>query len=351
MPRFRGIALLAVTCAVAVASVGCGQTAPTVPQAGPSDLQNCDPLSPTATVKLIVAAKISQYAPVLLAQEFGEFQKQGLNVEVSYVPSADALSLVAQGKNDIMAASLTAGVLNAMESGISLGWVAPAGTTNPDSKRGLWVRKELAPNGKLDPKLLKGKTIGSQTGLGGIFSNALAEVLATANLTLNDITYKKVPNADMPTALKNGAIDAGFVADPFWLPLGQDPNLVFAPTPDSDVFIGYFAGPSFLSRPDVLVAFERAVLNTINNHLQGNYLNNAETLAALKKTLDQGEDTLKAVPPPVFETKPAFDVGQRVASMQANFISAGKILDYSTALPADKVVNPAFVQAAVKCNG
>lgn len=97
----------------------------------------------TKTRKLTIATgtlSAEYVAPLELAVQKGEFEKEGLDVTLKVLPTPDALPLLAKGDIDAQWAAPEAAVMNGISGGFDIKWVAGNFSPDPKSKSGMWVR-------------------------------------------------------------------------------------------------------------------------------------------------------------------------------------------------------------------
>jgi NitT/TauT family transport system substrate-binding protein len=162
------------------------------------------------------ATAIIASAGLFVAMERGYFSQQGLDVQTTIVANSnDTLPLVATGKMDVANNAVTAFMVNAVNDGVNMKWVAgQAVYTKKHGTLGLVVRKDLYDSGQVRGlKDLKGRKVAVPIIAGGgaiVLDKGLAQVgLSKADIDLSELA---VPN--MPAALQNGALDAVMPAEP-----------------------------------------------------------------------------------------------------------------------------------------
>lgn len=174
--------------------------------------------APAQKIKVGSSPVISS-AGIYLAVEQGFFKEQGLEVEVTDIPSSSApiTALVAKGELDVGAGNLTSGMFNAMSSGKSFKLVADKGhIENGKDYIGLIVRKDHVDTGRFKTlKDLKGFKLGL-TALDGVSQQVVASrLLKSAGLSDSDVEYVKLSYAEMNIALKTKSIDATIQLEPY----------------------------------------------------------------------------------------------------------------------------------------
>lgn len=333
------------TTAAPDATAGGGSTAAPDPTGSTGD----DPLAPAPLAertKLTVAVagyKGEGYSPLFLADAFGEFDAENLDVDVKVINPSDALVAMDSGQVDVYAAGFLANIFNAITSGSDLKWIASVHHNPPTSGMGFWARTELLTDGKLDPCDVKGKTVslGGATGYAGSGSWSMADFIAQCDLNLKDFTLSTLGGADLVIAMEQGAVDIGFLADPAWVPLKEDGTAELVIPAYSEPLGGYIVGELQTENPEALRAFVRALLRVVRDDLQGDYKTNPEVLAALSNALEIPEDSLAALPALIFD--PSMEIDPRpIDEMQAIWFDVGDILT-GQPIPADEVIDMSYV--------
>jgi NitT/TauT family transport system substrate-binding protein len=298
------------------------------------------PLPAKTTVKVAVSSKGAEFiSPYALGLLKGEFAKENLDVQTQVLPPADGLQLLASGGIDAVVGSSTAAVFNAIGQDFDVRWAIGQGWNNPTSKAGLWVKGEGA---TFDD--LKGKTIGSAVGVGSPVNVPIVQGLP-AGVTITDLKFETSDVTEVATALQNGAVQAGILLDPYWLPLVGKPGYTFlAPTiPPGGNLGGVYYGPSLAKTPQVEAAFARAYIRTVNTYLDGDYKADPATLADLAKALDTPVDKLKQTPSFIWD----YDIPHGESDQLQKLFLDAKVATYKSALPEGDIVDRTSVAAAV----
>ncbi len=174
------------------------------------------PLSPPVTLKMGLLRVASDFGS-FTALERGYFEEEGLNLELIDFPfMGQMIPQLAVGALDIGAGGVSAGLFNAVATGIPLKMVANTLLVTPDDKSCVFmVRSDLIDSGRVrDFKDVKGLTFG----LGAVGSSTepvVDRVINEGGLQKSDITIKEVPFADHPAAFANQSIDFVQTFEPF----------------------------------------------------------------------------------------------------------------------------------------
>jgi NitT/TauT family transport system substrate-binding protein len=181
------------------------------PSPGATPTASPTPTPSLATVPFPLAIGLGyipsvQFAPFYLADQRGYYRDAGLTVTVSeYKPDQDIVPLVGQGQLDIGVADGTS-VVTARSQGIPIRYVATIYARFPS------VVMALSTSGIRTPADLRGKRIGIPGPYGSSYI-MLQALLASADLTLEDVTLVPFSDYSQATALAQGRVDAatGFV--------------------------------------------------------------------------------------------------------------------------------------------
>lgn len=306
--RRRGIGLLAAgVVLLATTLAGCGGKDSS--SADGVTVDDSGKLSKLTPVTITLPAKLESFSAVIMDDEWGEFKKRNIKLNIKIAKSSDALVLLAKGEVDGVLSGISANILNAVKQGAELRLVMPGELAVPNSKTGWWASKK-ALNGKtFEPSMLKGKTLASSQGANGSSILGIYDLLKGAGLSMSDITVKTLPSTDIITALENGAVFGGVVTQPLNAALEKNDSAVQIAEQARPDFASttMIFGPSLLKdKPQVGKAFISAMLATYREHLQGDYVNDPARGQALAKALDVTWDRLKLAPSGIWPTTPSY---------------------------------------------
>jgi NitT/TauT family transport system substrate-binding protein len=170
------------------------------------------------TVKLGSGPPGLNNAGILIAQEKGWFDEQGIDLQVIPFGNApDIAAPLAAGQLDAGLLGINSGLLNAFARGVKVKFAADEGSSGPGrfDYVSILVRKELIDSGAIKtPADLKGRRIGI-VAKGTPSDYGLLNVLKEGGLTLNDVDLTIVPFPNQGPALAAGQIDAAFEIDPW----------------------------------------------------------------------------------------------------------------------------------------
>jgi NitT/TauT family transport system substrate-binding protein len=207
-------------------------------------LAGCAPASPTpgagsgapAEVKTVNVGTVplALFAPLFVADSKGYFADEGIELNIQTVTSGqDAIPLAANGQLDVLIAGFSAGMFNAVSAGLDVQVVGSMniGDGVLENPPAAVVGSTAVSDPITDIEGLKGRKVAIAGGLGGSGAYFMGEILAREGLTLNDITVENLGNADMPTALASGAVDAAMTSAPFNTNAVQDGSAVTIAVP------------------------------------------------------------------------------------------------------------------------
>lgn len=246
---------------------------------------------------------IMSSSAIYIAQEKGYFQKYGLG-QVELIPfrnsGAPMTVLLANGEIDIGGGNINSGLLNAINSGISIKVVADKGHVGKDTSYiSLLVRNDHISSGRYKgTEDLKGFKLGFTSEVGVSQQILLDKVLKKSNLKLSDVEFVKLTYPEMNIALKNKSIDATIQLEPYvtmavksGIAKKVETAYSFYPNQQS---AGIFYSPKMIKeKKDIGVKFMAAYLNGIEDYNTAflENKNKKEIISILKKyiTIDDDE--------------------------------------------------------------
>ncbi|MFJ3127167.1 ABC transporter substrate-binding protein [Streptomyces sp. NPDC086993] len=255
------------------------------------------PLAKKRKITVATGTLSAEYvAPLQVAVAKGEFAKEGLDVELKVLPTPDALPLLAKGDVDAQWAAPEAAVMNGVNGGFDIKWVAGNFSPDPTSKSGLWVR--LKDGESADHVEMAGRKLGTMIGKGSVIAYPMDTSLKKHGGGLDRISFQQLGSADVLTALRNGGVDSAWLLDPIWRKVDGDRKYAFlGGQPVGEPLGGLLFGPTLLNEdPDAGVAFLRAYIRTVNTYFAGDYKSDAGFVAELAKLLKTDEATLRSTP-------------------------------------------------------
>jgi NitT/TauT family transport system substrate-binding protein len=211
---------------------------------------------------------------LFVADKRGYFAAENLKVRfVSFDAAARMIASLASGDLDVGGGGISAGLFNAVARGLDLKIVADKSTAAPGLATGaLVVRKDLVDAGRYkSPRDLKGWKLAVPapgTGTGTV----LDRFLATVGLAIKDVDLVYLSFPQMVTALQNGGIDAGFLAEPS-LTAVEATGAAVRIVRDDEMFpnhqaaVTLYSGRFITSDRDAAVRFMRAFLRGTRDYL------------------------------------------------------------------------------------
>jgi NitT/TauT family transport system substrate-binding protein len=302
------------------------------------------PLPERTSVTVIPVVAIEPFAPAYLAEYFGEFDKENLDVTVTELPTNDSYVALTRGDTQLQIAGLGAGFFNLVESGTGLRWLANVHHQSPESKEGLWVRNDFFVDGEIDEAQIPGMSVAF--GLAGVASTSalpIAQWLEEYGYDFSDIEVQSTGGNDVIIALEQGAIDAGYVLSPAWQTVEASGCCTLVTGQPPLAASTYAMTEEFMENDrETAKAIMRALLRTVRTYLQGDYHEDPEVLAALVEVLGVPEESILATPSLVFDPEMMFD-SELLEEIQQVWIDNG-VLELDAPMPRDEVVDSSVVE-------
>jgi NitT/TauT family transport system substrate-binding protein len=326
----------AVALALAACSSGSGSSSSSGSDSGSGDSGKLH----TVNVGIV---NLALFSPLYVADAKGYFKAEGIKLNLQNVASGqDAIPLASSGKLDAVVAGFSAGMYNAINEGLDVkvvGSMAVAAGDPDNSGTHLVGSSKIT---SVDD--LKGKKIGAAGGPGGAGAYLTAIALKQAGLTLKDVSIVNLANPDMPTALKNGGIDAALLSAPFSFNAIKDGGNSLAVPPKGTSDTGILYGGQFLGSPYAQKFFD--ALAKGSQALQNGKADDPANLAIISKATGQTVDALKASP---FDTwlPNLAPIDDQLDQMQEVWMSSGAI-NYTKPLKTKDYVDTKFADAVPK---
>ncbi|MFJ4854466.1 ABC transporter substrate-binding protein [Streptomyces sp. NPDC088730] len=255
------------------------------------------PLAKKRKIVLATGTLSAEYvAPLQVAVARGEFAKEGLDVQLKVLPTPDALPLLAKGDVDAQWAAPEVAVMNGINGGFDIKWVAGNFSPDPTSKSGLWVR--LKDGESADHVDMAGRKLGTMIGKGSVIAYPMDTSLKKHGGGLDKISFQQLGSADVLTALQNGGVDSAWLLDPIWRKVDGDKKFAFlGGQPVGEPLGGLLFGPTLLNKdPDAGVAFLRAYIRTVNTYFAGDYKSDPAFVSEVAELMKTDEATLRSTP-------------------------------------------------------
>ncbi|MET9763959.1 ABC transporter substrate-binding protein [Streptomyces sp. NPDC006372] len=235
-------------------------------------------------------------APLRVALDKGEFEKEGLDITLKVLPTPEALPLLAKGEIDALWAAPEAAVMNGVRGGFTIRWVAGNFSPDPKSRSGLWVR--LKDGETATAVRMADRRLGTMIGKGSVIAYPMEQVLERHGGGLDRIRYQQLGSADVLTALQNGGVDSAWLLDPVWRRGDGQPGYAFlGGQPAGEPLGGMLYGPSLLNDDvDAGVALLRAYIRTVNTYFAGDYKRKESYVTYLAGLLKTDAAILRSTP-------------------------------------------------------
>lgn len=222
--------------------------------------------NPAHAADVVKYGTLRVMTPVFIGIKKGYFAEQNIKIELQYFRSgAEVVPSLSRGLVDAAGTAVGAALFNAMGRGVKIKIVGDYLTFRPGvESHALVVRQQLIDSGAFKSlKDLKGKKI-AITAVGQFTWLAALKALERGGLSQNDATLVNMRYPDMFTALKNGAVDAAALLEPFisrvtklgiGKPVAQYPEL----TPDTQMLV-YMYGENISKNKDLGVRLMKALI-------------------------------------------------------------------------------------------
>ncbi|MEU6308605.1 ABC transporter substrate-binding protein [Streptomyces chartreusis] len=301
------------------------------------------PLSEPRKLTIAAGTLSAEYvAPLQVALDKGEFEKEGLDVTLKVLPTPDALPLLAKGDIDALWAAPEAAVMNGVKGGFDIKWVAGNFSPAPKSKSGLWVR--LKEGESASQVAMAGRRMGTMIGKGSVIAYPMEKALEKHGGGLAEIQYQQLGSADVLTALQNGGVDSAWLLDPVWRKVDGEQGYAFlGGQPRGEPLGGMLYGPALLQDDvDAGVALLRAYIRTLNSYFASDYKQDATFVTYLAKLLKVEESVLESTPSLLMDWEIRSGTTTRLQSAyRAQGVAVG------SPLPESRTVNRALYEEAV----
>ena len=157
-------------------------------------------------------------AAIFVAIEKGYFEDAGIRIEFDkFASAARMMPALATGELEVAAGAATAGLFNAIASGMDFKIVADKGQTRPGYEYAmLVVRKDLLDSGAFkDLSDLRGRKVVLLPGQGVVTQYILAHILETARVPWDTVDRVGMAPPDHVKLLASKQVDAAVTAEPF----------------------------------------------------------------------------------------------------------------------------------------
>ena len=242
------------------------------------------PPTPALTTVKVGYAPLVSNGPLFMAMEEGYFARQGINVELVKIQNGpDMIPPLINGDIAAGGSGVSAALINAISKGGRVRIVADKGRAAPNQScntSGIMVRRDLFLSGAVTKASdLKGKKIGVPS----IQDYKTSRMLKMGNLTSDDVEILSMDFASSVVALRNGAVDAADLTEPYITQLLDDNVAVMLiPTEIScpDYPTPLYYGTTFLDKdPELGRRFMVAYLEGVRQYNLGKTERNLEILS------------------------------------------------------------------------
>jgi NitT/TauT family transport system substrate-binding protein len=266
-----------------------------------------EPLPEPTTMRVALTDRSEGAAPLLLADALGEFEAEGLEVEIVDEPSAAAFTSLAGGDVDLVVGPVDAPFFDVVADGggarqVLGGVLASAPDDTEVAQPGLWYRTDLLTKaGRWDD--LAGMPVALDDGVRSAEAYPVNTVFEQGNLSLNDVDVVPMGGTDAADALLEQHLAAAWLDQPAWAEVAEADGYELAVTrPASESIDGTVVSARLLdAERDVGQAYVRAVVRTINTYLTGDYHDDEDVMRALAGALDTDVDDLVVGPSLLFD--------------------------------------------------
>ena len=291
-------------------------------------------------------------APIFIALDKGYFAEQGLDVELhSFRSGALMAAPLSTGQLDAGFGQVGPEFFNAVNQGMDIRAVATGFSQPPGfGSVPLLVRRDLFESGEVTGvNNLKGRKVAINLER-SIAEYLLAEALAQANLSVNDVQIVTLPFPEMVAAFANNAIDAAILPHPLAaMAIHQKTAAVLMKgdqvSDNSQVAIISFGHR--LLQPEYFemgVRFMMAYLKGISD-ISGDNWQQGENVAIISKYTNVPAPVVQNSVPPFFELDGSIHAESLEKSQQYYFERG--YTELTAPLPVDHLINHAFREEAL----
>jgi len=307
------------------------------------------PLAERTTIVVGLAVTSEAFLPVMVAEWFGEFEKENLDVEIEVAPDpASTIPLLDQGRLDVAATGPFAGLLNVQAEGSEVRWITGMGEAQTSPTSGGYYQRLPEDGSDPDPCALEGKRIG----LVGTWTSSAAlnllKYLDQCDLGPDDVDVTTLDTTLAPEALRSGSVEMAYTLEPHTVQVVED-GIATQVVINPNGLGGFAAGSMINENPEAIQAFVRAMVRASQTYLQGDYRENPELLAHIAEWLGADEETILKSQHRLFDPYLSTDdLASLMEQLQPFWIEIGDILEFDTPLPVDQLVDNRFTDNTAK---
>lgn len=321
------------------------------PDAPDANAVDCSPLEKMETIKYAVL-KSAVFGTYYMAEAAKYLEEENLQVEVTPIAAGgDAIAMLGVGNVDAAAVGLSVGAYNALDRGIPVRAVLSQGFPGKDLPSRLYVRSELLKDGTVKEFTdLEGRSVAVGGGPSTSSGYQVGMILEAGGLSWNDVKPVNIAAADIPNALKNGSIDAGYVTS-LYQEVVESEGYAEA-YGDNDVLrkqagAAVLLGPTLLEeRPAVGCAFVRANLKAARDFfMKEDYNDNPDVVDAFVNIAGIPRDVVLSTPE--YQFTPDLEMSaELIEDQQRMFMELG-LLKLDEPLPVEAVRDEELRLAAI----
>lgn len=342
--------------ALAIPLAACGGEEEKKASVGEEVSAGCVRPAEKTPIKIGAGSSIA-YAHLYVAEEFGYFDDENLDIEFATIAKpSDTLPLVSQGEIDAAFGGLSAGFINAVDRGLDLRLVQARGEypAGQEKAAAFMVRADLVESGKVKTVAdLKGLTIGLAGGAADIGNSGgyfISRILGEEGLTLKDVKWSNVGQADTEKAFDSKSIDAAFLPSPFSTMIKDSgKGVVFGNQEmlSGETSGGLMYGPNLIEDDRVAgEALMRALLRASEVMREGDYRTNADVVKALEAH-DYPAEVIERTPLYAYEEGLPLNPGT-FETFQKTFLEHGDVLTTDEVTPFEDITDVKLAEAASK---
>lgn len=292
---------------------------------------------------------VTSFAPVFVAESRGYYADEGIELVIEPVQAGqDAIALLSNGQLDVGVAGFSAGMFNAIDSGLGLRVVGSMNTFPEEippegPPNALMIRSDLmGEDGAVDVAGLAGSSIAVGGGEGAAGAYSADVQLRQHGLSLTDMTVEDLSFGDMQAAMETGAVDLALASAPFPTAM-EDAGVakVLSTPPPGHGITGILYGEHFVDT-EAAVGFFTATARAADDLMnEGKTDEIVETIAT---GIDLDEETVRESP--MWAYSPGLGVDEeQLTDMESVFQTLG-VLDYDGSV-ASEAIDVTFSESAL----
>lgn len=253
----KSLRIIAPTLALGLALTACSST----------EAQQESPADGELTTVTFGALPIGNVGALLVGQEQGFFEDEGIDLELSMGQGGNALLPAVEGGNLDFALSGPVVQMVAADKGLDMTIVGGYSSSLPEGED-INAVITAADSGIETPKDLEGKRVALNT-LQAQGDLTIMESVAMDGGDPEAVEFVEMPFPDMPASLEQGNVDAVWVPDPFYSTLqDRGEHIVVHPyqnTVPAQATLLTFTSTKFAEEnPELVAAFQRALEKTLD---------------------------------------------------------------------------------------